>query len=73
MKDGAYVINLDEFKSIEAHWIELYANGNNIIYFDNFGVEHILKEIKKFTGNKNIAINIYQIQAHDSIMWILLY
>ena len=35
-KDGAYAINLDEFKSIETHWIALYVNGNNIIYFDNF-------------------------------------
>ena len=30
----------------------LYVNGNNVIYFDSFGVEHILKEIKKFKGNK---------------------
>ena len=31
--------------------------GNKIIYFDSFGTEHILKEIKKFIGNKDI-INI---------------
>ena len=31
--------------------------GNNIIYFDSFGTEHILKEIKKVIGNKDI-INI---------------
>ena len=42
-------------------------NGNNIIYFDSFEVEHILKEIRNFKGNKNI-INIYRIQAYDSIM-----
>ena len=36
-------INLDEFKSIGAHRIALYVNGNNIIYFYNFGVEHIPK------------------------------
>ena len=68
IKDGAYVINLDEFKSIGPHWIVLYGNGNNIIYFDSFGVEHILKEIKKFVGNKNNITNIYRIQAYDSIM-----
>ena len=68
IKDGAYVINLDEFKSIWAHWIALYVNGNNIIYFDSFGVEHIAKEIKKFIGSKNIIANIYRIQAYDSIM-----
>ena len=28
MKDGAYVINLDEFESIGAHWIAFYVNGN---------------------------------------------
>ena len=39
-----------------------------IIYFDNFGVEHILKELQKFMGNKNIVTNIYRIQTHDSIM-----
>ena len=38
IKDGAYVINLYEFKSIGTHWIALHVNGNNIIYFDSFGV-----------------------------------
>ena len=28
IKDGAYVINLDEYKSIATHWIALYVNGN---------------------------------------------
>ena len=43
IKDGAYVKNLDEFKSIGTHCITLYVNANNIIYFDNFGVEPMLK------------------------------
>ena len=37
-------------------------------YFDSIGVEHIPKEVKTFIGNKNIATNIYRIQAYDSIM-----
>ena len=44
IKDGEYVINLDEFKSIGNHWIALYVNDNNIVYFDSFEVEHIPKK-----------------------------
>ena len=63
-KDLAYVINLYEFRSIGTHWIALYVNGNNIIYF----VEHIPKEVKKLIGNKNMITNIQRIQAYDSII-----
>ena len=45
IKDGEYVINLGEYKSIGTLWIALYVNANNIVYFDSFGVEHIPKEI----------------------------
>ena len=69
MKDGAYVINLDEYFNIGTHWVALYVeNNNNVIYFDSFGVEHIPKEIKAFINNKNITTNIFRIQAYDSIM-----
>ena len=47
IKDGAYVINLDEYESVETHWIALYVNGNNIIHFDSFGVERTSKQIQK--------------------------
>ena len=43
-KDWAYVINYDECKSIGTHWIALYIHANNVVYFDNFGIENILKE-----------------------------
>ena len=70
IKDGAYVINLDEYKSIGTHWIALYVNGNNIIYFDSLGVEHIPEEIEKSIGNKIVIINIYRRQAYDLIMCV---
>ena len=68
MKDGAYIINLDEYSDIGTHWIALYVQNNDVTYFDSFGVEHIPKEIKTFISNKNIKTNIFRIQAYDSIM-----
>ena len=46
----------------------LYANGNNITYFDNFVVEHVSKEIKKLIANKNIMTNIFRKQAYKSMI-----
>ena len=69
IKDGAYVINLDEYADVGTHWIALFCNRNEIVYFNSFGVEHILEEIKEFVGNKNIAANIFRVQANDSIMF----
>ena len=37
-KTGLYVINLDEYQSIETHWIALYVNGGDVTYFDTFEV-----------------------------------
>ena len=68
IKNGAYVTNLDEYESIETHWIALYMNAENVAYFDSFGAKHIPKWIRKFIGNKNIITNIYRIQPNDSKM-----
>ena len=68
IKDGAYIVNLDEYTDIGTPWVALYVQNNNFIYFDSFGVEHIPKEIKAFINNKNIKTNIFRIQAYDSIM-----
>ena len=76
IKDGAYVINLDEYSDIGTHWIALYVQNNNVTYFDSFGVEHIPKEIKKLikhtsssdSHNVNTKTNIFRIQEYDSIM-----
>ena len=44
--DVAYVINLDEYAGVGTHWFILFCNRNEIVYFDNFGVEHVPEEIK---------------------------
>ena len=67
IKDGAYVINIDEYTDVATHWIALYAKSTEIIHFDSFGVEHVPKEIKKFIGYKNIKTNILRIQANNSV------
>ena len=68
IKDGAYVINIDEYSDIGTHWIALYVNNKTVTYFDSFGVEHIPKEIKKFINIKNIISKIFRIQSYDSVM-----
>ena len=68
IKDGAYVINLDEYADVGTHWIALFCNRSEIVYFDSFGVEHVPEVIKEFIGNKNIKANIFRVQANDSVM-----
>ena len=63
IKDGAYIINLDEYSDIETHWVALYVNNNSVTYFDSFGVEHIPKEIKAFIGRSlSITRNNFRMQ-----------
>ena len=59
--DGAYIINLDEYADVGTHWITLFCNKNEIVYFDSFHVEHVPEEIREFIGNKNIKGNIFRV------------
>ena len=68
IKKGAYVINLDEYGNTGTHWVSLFVKANKVIYFDSFGIEHTLKEINKFIGNKKIKASIFRIQAYHSTM-----
>ena len=69
IKDGAYVINLDEYSKIGTHRVALYVHNDDVTYFDSFGIEHIPKDIKTFIGRSlSITTNIFRIQAYDSIM-----
>ena len=76
IKNGTYIINLDEYSDIGTHWIAFWVSGasptdvdnNDVTYFDSFGVEYILKEIKAFINDKNIKTNIFRIQAFNSVM-----
>ena len=43
VKDGAYVINLEEYADVGTQWIALFCNKSEIVYFDSFGLEHVPK------------------------------
>ena len=68
IKDGAYVISLDEYANVRTHWIALICNRSEIVYFDSFGIEHVPEQIKNFVENKNIIANIFRLQANNSVM-----
>ena len=55
VKDGSYVINLDEYADVGTHWIALFCNKT--------------EEIKEFIGNKNTITNIFRLQANNSVMF----
>ena len=63
IKDGAYIINVDENSDIGTHWVALYVNNNNVTYYGSFGVEHIPKEIEALIDRYlSITTNIFRIQ-----------
>ena len=73
VKDGAYIINLDQCSNVGTHWIALFCKKiYEIISFNSFGVEYIPNEIKEFieefSENKNIKNNIFRVQEDNSIM-----
>ena len=68
IKDGEFVINLDEYKSIETLQIVLHVNGDNVIFFESFGDEYIPIVIKNFTDSKMIKLNIYRTKSYNSII-----
>ena len=51
IKDGIYLVNLDKYESIGTHWVALYANAENVTYFDNFRVKLELNIFQKKLEN----------------------
>ena len=41
IKDGAYVINLDDKNSKSTYWFSLSVDRNTAVYFHSFGIEYI--------------------------------
>ena len=56
----AYIINLDEYADVGTHWIALYCKRNEIVYFNGFGVEHVLKRLKNLSGIKTSKLTLFE-------------
>ena len=56
-------------QNVGTHWIALFCNRSEIVYFDSFGVKHVLDKNKEFAGNKNIIDNSFRVQANNSVMF----
>ena len=59
IKDGAYVINLDDQQRKGTHWVSLFVNRNTAVYFDSFGIEHIPQEVLSKIRGKSIMCLFY--------------
>ena len=62
IKNGVYVINLDDKKSKGTYWVSLFIDGNRAAYFDSFGIEYIPQDVLSKTKDKSITHNIFTIQ-----------
>ena len=68
IKDGAYIINLDDKQYKGTRWVSLFIDRNTAVYFDSFGSEYILKNVLNKIKNKSIAHYIFRIQSDGFLM-----
>ena len=52
IKDQAYAINLNEYADVGTHWIALFCNRNEIVYFDIFVLNIFLNKLKNLSSTK---------------------
>ena len=64
VKDGTYLINLDEYADVGTLRIAISVLNNHATNFDIFGVKHVSGDIRGFIGNKNMQTNIFRIQTY---------
>ena len=68
IKDGAYVMNLDDKKRKGTHQVSLFNVRNTAVYFDSFGIEDIPSEALKKIKDKSITCNAFRMQDNESIL-----
>ena len=67
IKDGAYLINLDDKNSKGTHWVSLFIDRSTGVHFDSFGIEYVPQEVLNKIKNKSINHNIFRIQDNESV------
>ena len=60
IKDGTYIINLDEYELIGTHCIALYVNAKNLIYFGNSLEIKIYEYTNLYEKNDKILLKYFQ-------------
>ena len=59
IKDRVYIINLDEYPDVGAHWFASFCKKIKQFVLKVLGKKHIPEEIKESIENKNIKANIF--------------
>lgn len=62
------IVNLDSVVGKGTHWVCYSKRGNNVEYFDSFGVKPPTELINYFGKNAKITYNCEQIQKIDEII-----
>ena len=68
IKDGAYVIILNDKQSKGTHWVSLFIDRNTAVYFSSVGVGYIMQEVLRKIKDRPTTHNILKKQDDDSIM-----
>ena len=64
------MVNVDEKKRNEIHWISLFIDRNATVCFNFFVIKYTPHKILDNIKDKSVIHNIFRIQDNDSIMWI---
>ena len=68
IKDGAYMINLDDKQSKGTQLVSVFIGNNLAMYFDSFEVEYIPQQVQNKIKDKSIAHNIVRILDDNYVM-----
>ena len=66
MKNGTYVINLDDKNSKGTRLVSLFIDRNLAVYSDSFEIEYMPQKVLNKIKNRSITHNIFRIQVNES-------